>query len=106
MESNECAAILHGVAGQPLSEADMDRVTHATHEALSAQETETIFLYQRPADEGDPLPDETVCVNGYTYQIKRGRMVEVPKTVAEILRDAGRLPKAEKPKQAERKARK
>lgn len=95
-EEKPVPAILHGVAGQALSESDMDRVTHETHKALSKQKKETIFLYQRPAEEGDPLPDETVCINGYVYQIKRGVSVEVPIGVADVLRHANRLPAARK----------
>lgn len=30
-----------------------------------------------------------VCINGYTYQIKRGEWVDVPEEVAKILDDAG-----------------
>lgn len=30
-----------------------------------------------------------VCINGYTYQIKRGEWVEVPEEVARILEEAG-----------------
>ncbi len=30
-----------------------------------------------------------VCINGYTYQIKRGEWVEVPQEVARILEEAG-----------------
>lgn len=30
-----------------------------------------------------------VCINGYTYQIKRGEWLEVPEEVAKILDDAG-----------------
>lgn len=29
--------------------------------------------------------DVYVCVNGYSYQIKRGETVEVPESVAEVL---------------------
>ena len=30
-----------------------------------------------------------VCINGYTYQIKRGEWVDVPEEVARILEEAG-----------------
>lgn len=43
----------------------------------------------------DPLNPEDqvvpVCVNGYNYFVNRGKTVEVPKTVAEILSGAGYL---------------
>lgn len=34
--------------------------------------------------------DETVQINGYTYQIKGGERVQVPEQVAELLYEAGR----------------
>lgn len=41
----------------------------------------------------DPLnkQDETVpvCLNGYNYLIRRGEAVDVPKTVADVLTEAG-----------------
>lgn len=35
------------------------------------------------------VPDVQVCINGYTYQIKKGISVKVPKSVALILEEAG-----------------
>lgn len=36
-------------------------------------------------------PYETVNINGYTFQIQRGKDVEVPDSVAEILRNANMI---------------
>lgn len=35
--------------------------------------------------------DEWVQVNGYTFIIKKGERVDVPKDIADILEDAGRI---------------
>lgn len=35
------------------------------------------------------ITDCTVCLNGYTYQIKRGVKVEVPEPIYQILEEAG-----------------
>jgi len=32
-----------------------------------------------------------VCVNGYIFQIERGKSVEVPETIAQILEESGYL---------------
>lgn len=73
-----------------LTEGQMDVITKTTGEMLAEQPKVKIRLYQAKPPE-KPLPDETVCVNGYIYQIKRGEYVEVPETVAKILEEAGRI---------------
>lgn len=35
--------------------------------------------------------DVTVCLNGYVYQIQRGKAVNVPEPIAEILEESGYL---------------
>lgn len=35
------------------------------------------------------VPDVSVCINGYTYQIQKGVTVKVPKSVALILEESG-----------------
>lgn len=74
----------------PMSEGQMDKITSDTGKMLAAQPKQTIKLYQTPPGEND-LPDETVCINGYIYQIKRGEAVDVPQSVYEVLEQAGRL---------------
>jgi hypothetical protein len=74
-----------------MTEAEMERESRDTGAAL-AEEKESIKLYQTPQGSSDaPLSDEVVIINGYRYQIQRGVDVEVPKQVAQVLRDAGRL---------------
>ncbi|MDP9474821.1 MAG: hypothetical protein M3R38_03875 [Actinomycetota bacterium] len=74
------------------SEAELSASVVDTARALREQPTRTVRLYQVPADSTDrPLPDEFVQVNGHAYQIQRGKTVEVPETVYEILEQAGRL---------------
>jgi hypothetical protein len=75
-----------------LSEAQMDSVSTNTGSALADQKKESVRLYQVPETSTDKrLPDETVTINGYTYQIRRGEDVEVPESVAEVLRQSGRI---------------
>ncbi len=70
----------------------MERDTRDTAATLAAQETETVRLWQVPKDSQDEkMPDEVVIVNGHAYQIQRGVSVEVPLTVAEILRQSNRF---------------
>ncbi len=56
-------------------------------EYYNRQKKETILI---PVDKQNK-DDEVVpvCVNGYIYQVQRGKKVEVPVVVAEILRNAG-----------------
>lgn len=77
---------------EEMSQAQMDQAATTTGSALSEQRKEKVRLYQVPPGSTDsPLPDETVTINGYTYQIKRGVDVEIPESVAEVLRQAGRI---------------
>lgn len=51
---------------------------------LAAQPKVKIRLRQsRPGEV--QMPDETVCINGYIFQIRRGVEVSVPQSVADIL---------------------
>ena len=64
----------------------------STVEELNAQPKVRVRLYQVPKDSSDePLPDQTVAVNGHVYQMQRGVSVEVPQTVADILEEAGHI---------------
>ena len=72
------------------SDADLAAVTTHTAETLADQPKRKVRLHQaQPGDKA--LLDETVCVNGHIFQIKRGVEVEVPETVYEVLEQAGRL---------------
>lgn len=75
-----------------MTEEEMDRITRSTAEELADQPKRRIRLHQVPVAAGDPpMPDETVCINGYIYQIKRGEDVEVPESVYQVLVQAGRI---------------
>jgi hypothetical protein len=85
-----------------MTEAQMEQITRDTAAELQAQEKVKIKLHLHPdtkkkleAQEAEgkqvQWPYQTVCVNGHVYQIQRGKTVEVPKTVAEILEQAGEI---------------
>lgn len=57
----------------------------AQETAVQAQETRTVFL---PRASETEQQFEFVCVNGKAYQVPRGRPVEVPAAVAEVLEHA------------------
>lgn len=73
-----------------LNDSQMDDVTLTTAKALAECKKVKIRLHQNPKHERQ-LPDETVQLNGHTYQIPRGISVEVPEPIYEILEEAGRL---------------
>lgn len=54
---------------------------------LAEEEKETIMLFK---DDGKYKDDVYVCLNGMSYQIKRGEPVEVPKSVAELIKNSER----------------
>ncbi|AFZ66073.1 hypothetical protein [Deinococcus peraridilitoris] len=75
---------------QPATDAQMREVTLTTAQVLAKQEKRKVKLHQTTGAE-PRLPDETVCINGHIYQIKRGESVEVPESVYEVLEQAGRV---------------
>jgi hypothetical protein len=88
------------MARKQLSEKDMEVITLNTAEELKNQEKVEIRLHL-PADQKQKLeaaieqgkevqwPYQVVAINGYVYQIQLGKKVEVPKSVAEVLEQAG-----------------
>lgn len=83
-----------------MTESQMDAVTKNTKQLLDEQPKVSIRLFlsqeekkkiDQAKEAGKPVavPFESVCVNGYIYQIQRGEKVEVPQTVADILEEAG-----------------
>lgn len=70
-------------------EAEVERITNATARELAKQQRVSVMIPLIPGMARDKQPDETVQVNGYTYLIQRGKRVDVPQTVADILREAG-----------------
>ena len=55
----------------------------ATKKRLEAEPKVKILIHERL--DGIIEPPVTVCINGYTYQIQRGKEVEVPTSVFELL---------------------
>lgn len=70
------------------TEADLAAVTARTATELADQPKRKVRLH---AGGSENAPDETVCINGHVFQIKRGAEVEVPESVYEVLEQAGRL---------------
>lgn len=58
----------------------------ATIEALKKQPKRTINIPKEPGESEDAF--ETVMINGYIMQIKKGVYVEVPEQVAKIIMDS------------------
>lgn len=76
--------------------ADVDTITSFqqtrmdTKAMLDAQPKKSIRLKAGSKMPGLKEPNyETVCVNGYIYQIMKGVEVQVPQTVYDILDEAG-----------------
>lgn len=65
--------------------AAQETAVQAQETAVRAQETRTVFL---PRASETEQQFEFVCVNGKAYQVPRGRPVEVPAAVAEVLEHA------------------
>lgn len=82
-----------------MQEKDMQAVTNETAKQLAKQKKVKVKLYlstedrqkleaAKEAGKNVQWPYETVQINGYTYQIQRGKEVEVPESVYEILSQA------------------
>lgn len=88
------------MARTPMSDGDMDQVTDSTKELLAKQPKVKVRIFL-PAEERKKLeaaiendkkvewPYETVQINGHMFQIQKGKDVEVPQSVAEVLEQAG-----------------
>lgn len=79
----------HGPAGRPMTRSEMDRITSETGKALERMPKVRVFIPKLPNVPDGQQPQETVQINGYTYQINRDQWVSVPRPVAEILAQAG-----------------
>jgi hypothetical protein len=82
-----------------MQEKDMQKVTETTAQILAKQKKVKVKLYLSTEDrqkleaavaakKNVQWPYETVQINGYTYQIQRGKEVEVPESVYEVLSQA------------------
>lgn len=83
-----------------LSEADMQNITNNTAEALRSQPKVKIRLHldpeerkrleeQEKAGKKVQWPAEFVGINGHNFLIHRGKEVEVPQSVYDVLAHAG-----------------
>lgn len=82
-----------------MQDADMQKITDKTAQELAKQPKVKVKIYLPPqerqklesaiaAGKNVKWPYETVQINGYTFQIQKGKEVEVPQTVYEILSQA------------------
>lgn len=90
------------MAVRQMSEAEIDKTAVDTGKELSAQpkvkvkiplDAETKRSLENKIEAGQKVewPAEQVWVNGYQYVIQKGKEVEVPQTVAEILEQSGMI---------------
>ncbi len=69
-----------------LSDKELDKMAEDFGEILNAEPKVTIKI---PYDSKNPTDDTVpVGLNGYIYYIKRGKKVDVPETIANILEEA------------------
>jgi hypothetical protein len=79
--------ILEDEALTPTNVAEKPQdIRQRTKAALEAQPKRSIMIPKEKNDQDGAF--ETVQINGYTYQIKKGVYVEVPELVAQIIMDA------------------
>lgn len=72
-----------------LTDKEIDKIAEQFGAEMAKQPKVKIII---PKDSLNPKNDAIpVCINGYTYLIKRGVAVEVPETVAQILEESGYL---------------
>ena len=67
-----------------------DSETRTVGEQLNLQDKVRIQLFQNRQPQPQ-LPDKTVNINGYIFQIKRGKTVHVPRSVYEVLVQGGEI---------------
>lgn len=83
-----------------MSDGDIDQVTRSTAELLAEQPKRKIKLHlpqeemaklKAAQDNGKIVdwPYEVVSINGHIFQIQKGKEVEVPQSVADVLEQAG-----------------
>ena len=72
-----------------LTDSQLDKMAEGMKKVFAQMEKTKVRI---PIDKNNPkdliVP---VCVNGYIFQIERGKSVEVPVTIAEILEESGYL---------------
>lgn len=84
---------------KPITDATLDQAAKTVGQKLAEQPKQKVKLFlsneerakiKAAEDAGKKVvwPFETVNINGYTYQIQRGKEVEVPQSVYEVLNQA------------------
>ena len=68
-----------------LTQKEIDAIADQTGEELKTEPCVNLII---PKLEGESDTVEC-CINGYNYVIKKGEMVKVPRSVADVLRHAG-----------------
>lgn len=74
-----------------ISEAEMRKIELTTKEKLDAQPKVTVYI---APDEHDPM--WRGCVNGVDYKFPRGQLIDVPETLADIIRSSTRMQEIKK----------
>jgi hypothetical protein len=79
-----------------ISDTEMDRIAKENGEKIKAESGLVTIRIPKISKDPNRLDDNDkvpvpVTVNGYTWYIKRGEKVEVPKVVEDILEEAGYL---------------
>jgi hypothetical protein len=75
------------IVAPTLSASQMEQITLNTKQQLDAQPKFLVRIRKDPNGKGPNY--ETVQINGYTFTIMKGKDVEVPQTVRDILVEAG-----------------
>lgn len=70
-----------------LTDKEIDKVATQTGETLKKEGKIKIKIPIDKSNEKDLIVP--VCVNGYLYQLERGKTLEVPESISEILSEAG-----------------
>jgi len=79
-----------------ISDTEIDNQAKENGEKIKAESgfvTIRIPRISKDPNRHDPSDDipVTACINGYTWYIKRGEKVKVPKVVEDVLEEAGYL---------------
>lgn len=69
------------------TDKDMDQMAQESGDDINQQPKVKIRIPKDQLNPGDDIVP--VCINGYTWRIKRGEAVEVPEVVAFVLTEAG-----------------
>lgn len=74
-----------------VSEAELRKSELTTKEKIAAQPKVTVYI---APDERDPM--WRGCVNGVDYKFPRGQLIDVPETLADIIRSSTRMQEIKK----------